>query len=479
MEQVESYYRAVSVAYVICMSLFNAWCFIIWIRPFMADRKKAVYAGAVYGAGMLVMNAPFFLINAMMAYGIVTGIAFVVMYRLDREYAAQKLFLVIAFFCMRWQAWRIVYCISNEVYLLIAKTLWISDSMPGFRSYVIQQIGDLVLGCGFMYGAVRCLLWAYKTRREDMSIKEFILLVMPSVSGVFAYGIIRYYNYIYERDSGKNPFDLYGSYDLIILFYTLTCFVTIFVTTYVYRQWKNERQEDKRREVFSRQVEDLESHIKEVERIYQDMRSMRHDMGNHLMTLQELYRLGEYDEAGKYAGALKLELQDGRSDIVSGNPVTDVILSARKKEMEEKGIRFACDFHYPGAGTVNALDVSIVLHNALSNAVEAIERERNAKKSGKQAAEEDTGKMQPAWVSVRSHCMKNMFIIEVINQYAGEIKVDESDGLPHTNKTGEGHGFGLANIRHVAGKYYGDIEIGKEVYEGQMCFVLRVMLQLA
>ncbi len=71
-----------------------------------------------------------------------------------------------------------------------------------------------------------------------------------------------------------------------------------------------------------------------------------------------------------------------------------------------------------------------------------------------------------------------MYIIEVTNSYKGIIKTDTESGLPKTLKTDEGHGFGLASIRHVARKYLGDIEICKEIYEGEERCVLRVMLQM-
>ena len=71
-----------------------------------------------------------------------------------------------------------------------------------------------------------------------------------------------------------------------------------------------------------------------------------------------------------------------------------------------------------------------------------------------------------------------MYIIEVANSYTGESTMDEARGLPVTSKPGSGHGFGLASIRHAAHKYLGDIEIGKEIYEGKEQCVLRVMLQI-
>lgn len=83
-----------------------------------------------------------------------------------------------------------------------------------------------------------------------------------------------------------------------------------------------------------------------------------------------------------------------------------------------------------------------------------------------------------ACVSLISGLVKNMYMIEVRNNYRGELRLDASSGLPLTSKSADGHGFGLANIRHVARKYYGDMEIGKELCEGREYCVLRVMLQL-
>lgn len=490
MDRLELYYEVATIIYDICTTLFGAYCFVFWVKPFMADGKKAGYVGIVYAVGMLTGSLVPFYVNVMLVYGLVVFVAFLVMGRIDRGYAAQKLFLAITFFCVRWQSWRVVACISNETYLLTRYLISSADGMVWFRVYVVRLAVDGILGCILMYGAVRCLLWSYGSRREHMNTKEFLLLVMPSVSGVFAYGIFRYYNYVYERDSGKSPFDLYGSYDLIILVYSVVCFVTIFVMTYVFRQWKNDQEEDKRREVFSSQMYDLERHIGEVERLYRDMRMLRHDMGNHLMTLEELYGQGEYEEAEKYAGELKRKIQETSPDLKSGNPVTDVILSGRKKEMEEKGISFDCEFHYPPSETVNAFDISIILNNALTNAIEATERERESdvacEAKDEQAAERtdvnieyDMNVTNIPCIKLSSYCMKNMYIIEVSNRYDKELMLDSPSGLPKTTKSGEGHGFGLVNIRHVARKYYGDIEIGKEMMEGEQWCVLRVMMQIA
>ncbi len=445
--------------------LITSFCCMVWTKPFLNRREKAWLAGGAYAITMAILNAIPLYINAMLAYLIGALALFLMMCLTDREYIAQKVFLAVTFFCLRWQAPRIVIYIGSEIDWIVTR----SFATAGETFWIYWAILYMLLFHGFrfllLYGAVKCTLWAYGQKREHMDSRELLLLSIPSVANIVFYGVIRYYNYIYNRDSGKDLYDLHGSFNLIMLLFTLFCFAIILVMTYVFRQWKTQQEEDRQREIFSTQMADLQSHISEAERLYQDLRSLRHDMGNHLMTLESLYAEGAYAEAGQYAENLRKEMQDISGDIASGNPVTDVILSNRKKEMEEKGIAFVCDFHYPMTESVNSFDVSIILNNALSNAIESI---------GREFPDSD----KTAHISLTSKREKNIYLIEITNSYTGALDKDRETDLPRSVKSGEGHGLGLLSIRHAARKYLGDIEIGKEIYEGEERCVLRVMLQI-
>ena len=466
-QNMELYYSILSGIGDICDILVSSYCCVIWTRPFLDHRKKAWMAGIAYAVTMLVLNFMPWYINPMLAYLMGALSVFLMMCLTDRKYIAQKLFLAITFFCLRWQAMRLVVYINNEIDGIFIRPLTLTQKSElfWFILTVLLNLSYIIPGFLFQYGAVKCALWSYRRRREHMNCKEFLLLSMPSLSGVMSYGVVRYYNYIYERDTGKSVYDFYASHDYMMALFTLFSFAMILVTTYVFCQWKTEQEENRQREIFSTQMADLQSHISEVERLYRDLRGLRHDMGNHLMTLEQLYDNGEYETAEQYAGTLRKEIQNVSGDIASGNPVTDVILSGRKKEIEEKGITFACDFHYPMTKSVNSFDLSIILNNALSNAIEAVEREQS-------------GSDQTAHISLFSHRRKNMYIIEVSNSYTGNLEPDAATGLPCSSKPENGHGFGLISIRHVARKYLGDIEIGKETCEGEERCVLRVMLQI-
>ncbi|MEZ3468491.1 MAG: GHKL domain-containing protein, partial [Schaedlerella sp.] len=290
-----------------------------------------------------------------------------------------------------------------------------------------------------------------------------LILTITSFSCICAYVMIFFYYKVYTSALEQASLSVKIGYEMLIGIYAVICYATNHAIIWLFRQCKTEQEEDRQREIFSRQMQDLESHITEAERLYKDMRALRHDVGNHLMTLKQLYTRGEYEEAEKYADSLTCEMQKASIGARSGNPVTDVILSERRKEMEEKGIDFTSDFHYPADSGINAFDISIVLNNGLSNAIEAIERNN----------------LPAPHISLYSYHMKNMYIIEITNSFTGELEADEWNGLPLTTKTGDGHGFGLSSIRQVANKYLGDMEIGKERYKQEERCVLRVMLQIA
>ena len=66
-------------------------------------------------------------------------------------------------------------------------------------------------------------------------------------------------------------------------------------------------------------------------------------------------------------------------------------------------------------------------------------------------------------------------MLEVTNSIKNRVEIDDETGLPETiEKDNSNHGFGLINIRKVAQKYYGDIDISQT----ENTFTLTVMLML-
>ena len=53
---------------------------------------------------------------------------------------------------------------------------------------------------------------------------------------------------------------------------------------------------------------------------------MRHDMGNHIQTLEHLVAHNDMDDAAEYLEHLKNEWDEVSPEIKTGSPVIDVIL---------------------------------------------------------------------------------------------------------------------------------------------------------
>lgn len=464
MSELEIYYAVSDHIYLVILCLITAYCLTSFVKPFMKKNKYVWTVGAVYFA---VMTALYYIpysfgrgLENFTAYGIGVLSAFIVMCLLDRRNIRQKIFLATTFYSLRWQTMYMEGCIDKLIsyyfYYVLPKEPWSQKVQLLF--FVLTLVIDLIISFGFMYGAVLMFRRAYLYKKEMLSGKELIMLIMPSLTGVVGYEMLQYYQMVYERDAGKSVYDLYGLHDVWRFIYCVLSLLTIFMMIIVFQSSKARQKEEKQQELLARQMEDMEYHIGEVEGLYQDIRSLRHDMGNHVMLLEQLYGQGEYKAAEKYLSDLKGQLQEAYAEIKSGNPITDVLLTEKKKEAESKGIAFCCSFHYPQSGEINAFDISVILSNALSNAIEAANSETTVRE-----------------IHVFSYRRNRAYVIEVRNSFTGNLIVDEESGLPSTTKpAGTGHGFGLANIRRVARKYYGDLEIRTE---NGYC-VLLVMLQV-
>lgn len=279
------------------------------------------------------------------------------------------------------------------------------------------------------------------------------MLSVPSFLGVAGYEIIQSYRNFYIAKIGQNS----NMYDIMSLLYYATAIITIVVIIVLYQNIKTNQKEKLQNELLATQTESIRQHIEQVENLYQNIRSIKHDMTNHIITLERLYDRNKIEEAKAYGKELKTILAKATNKINSGNPVTDVILQEMQKEAEKRKICFYTNYHYPIDANINAFDMSVILHNALQNALENI------------------GGAEIPYISIVSYCSNNAYMIEIKNSFTGNLQWDIENGLPITSKLKmDNHGYGLSNIRRVAEKYSGDIAIDLE----DEVFCLSIMLMM-
>lgn len=90
------------------------------------------------------------------------------------------------------------------------------------------------------------------------------------------------------------------------LLHYLISIVAILVVIVMFQNWKEMQEEQRGQELVLNQISDMKKHIGEVEKLYRDIRSMRHDMGNHIQTLEHLVAHNNMDDATEYLEHLKM-----------------------------------------------------------------------------------------------------------------------------------------------------------------------------
>ncbi len=202
----------------------------------------------------------------------------------------------------------------------------------------------------------------------------------------------------------------------------------------------------------------IRARIHEAEQFYSHIRQLKHEMRGHLTNIQGLVQSKEYAEVEEYISRLDESMSGFELTLRTGNPVTDVIVNDRRRQCQEMGILFQVEFHYPQSGHYDAFDIGIILQNLLQNALEACEKVPKSER----------------FLTLAGKRKGRFFLIEVRNSFSGEIAFGR-DGLPETAKKTDApmHGIGLSNVRRIAEKYMGEMEISLE----DRVFRITVMVQ--
>ncbi len=437
----------------IAEDFIRGYCFYRLMKPFM---KRAAYAGTAYFLIMMLLYIVPFHMNYYAAYVIGSFIVFGLVCLTDRRNYRQKAFLVAMFSSMNWLSMTMAEILYDNLYAFAENTDYMKShtEIMWIALYAGVCMVYLLLEFSFMIIGVRQVLKTYRNKSVDMTAKELIMLLIPSLMGMIAYWIIRNYRMFYLLEGGENRV----LYDVLIVLFCAVSIISIVVVIVLYQDIKAKQEENRQAESLAIQIGNIRRHIGQVEDLYQGIRGVRHDMTNHILTLERLYEENRVKEAIAYGTELKTTLAGMSGEMASGNAVTDVILQEQKREAEKLQISFRSEFYYPKDTAINAFDISVILNNALQNAIEYAQQSKTP------------------YLSIRSYHKNNAYMIEVRNSFDGNLQWDMESGLPVTSKEKtDGHGYGLLNIRRVARKYSGDIAI--DVKDGEFCLSVMLMMK--
>lgn len=180
------------------------------------------------------------------------------------------------------------------------------------------------------------------------------------------------------------------------------------------------------------------------------VRSIYHDLKNHLLVLQAQAGNGQAVEAS--IAELQSQIQAYENYYHTGSAVLDILIRDKAKAAQQEQIDFCAVISFEDGEFLAPLDISTIFGNAIDNAIEA---------SRKIPQEQRL-------ITVRANRIRDMLVITVENNAPAVTGSFEKT----TKKDTFLHGFGLPNIRNAVQKYDGQCST---TYENGM-FVLQIVI---
>ena len=101
------------------------------------------------------------------------------------------------------------------------------------------------------------------------------------------------------------------------------------------------------KQIDSYQHELIETHYREVDNMYRQIRGWRHDYRNHIQTMKAYAAAKDWDAVQHYLDLLDEDLTTVDTVIKTGNSMTDAILNSKISLAKAKGIEVVADAHIP------------------------------------------------------------------------------------------------------------------------------------
>jgi signal transduction histidine kinase len=238
--------------------------------------------------------------------------------------------------------------------------------------------------------------------------------------------------------------------------------MAIFTFTYlvVFLYSKNTlyfRDQEQKDKIQIAQLQQQFAYYQEKLKDEEKVRSVYHDMKNHLLVLQRhiLQRQINSPETTEMVEKLQSQVAMYEDYVHTGNDILDIILKEKSELAREKSIAFSVTADLNGVDFIEPLDISTIFSNALDNAIEASEKLPEEQRA----------------ILVKAGKMQNFFSVLIENNC---LQNSENTNIRTTKSDDFLHGFGISNMRKAAEKYGGQLTTKYE----KGTFTLKILIPI-
>ncbi len=202
------------------------------------------------------------------------------------------------------------------------------------------------------------------------------------------------------------------------------------------------RKNEERIAAYQREL--IETHYREVDNMYRQIRGWRHDYRNHIQTMKAYAAAEDWEAVRHYLDLLDEDLMTVDTVIKTGNPMTDAILNSKISLARAKGIEVTVDAHIPVRLKSPEIDLCCIIGNLFDNAIEASVKLPEGQRM----------------IRVYMDMIQTQLYISFTNLTA-EKKMKKEGKIFRSTK-GEGHGLGMKRMDTIIERLEGYVSRNSE-----------------
>ena len=313
---------------------------------------------------------------------------------------------------------------------------------------LISEAASLAL-TGFCYYMVyryfsRDDLDPVDTPETTMGMQQMVLIFIPILMIFIMSSYINAveYDFQFEISVDKGPAEHFFSHGQMLSMYFLGL-ASLFCILFSYKKLQQSFRLGTEISLLEQQEHSLNQYVEEAKTRYDETKSFRHDIKNHIAVVKKLLQNGKLEEAITYMEDLDDMAEKMSFPCSTNNPVVDILVGNKLGIAKSKGIDVDCSLLLPYPCGIQDIDICIVLSNALDNAIHAVK---------------NLGAGIEKYIRVSGRIQGDFLMLEIQNSFHGKSTFKK--------------GTGLSNVKKVAEKYGGAMSIETQ----ENVFVLHVLL---
>ena len=313
---------------------------------------------------------------------------------------------------------------------------------------LISEAASLAL-TGFCYYMVyRYFSWddfdPVDTPETTMGMQQMVLIFIPTLMIFIMSSYINAieYDFQFEILVDKGPAEHFFSHGQMLSMYFLGL-ASLFCILFSYKKLQQSFRLGTEISLLEQQEHSLNQYVEEAKTRYDETKSFRHDIRNHIAVVKKLLQNGKLEEAITYVEDLDDMAEKMSFPCSTNNPVVDILVGNKLGIAKSMGIDVDCSLPLPYPCGIRDIDICIVLSNALDNAIHAVK---------------NLGTGIEKYIRVSGRIQGDFLMMEIQNSFHGKSAFKK--------------GTGLSNVKKVAEKYGGAMSIETQ----ENVFVLHVLL---